>query len=749
MIKTIALFTLLVWGIGAPGHAEPLSTVMPVVSPSAGQEQAPTRDIELSFGQLAPDTLALRGTSPEGQVEFGVRSDEVVSRAMLNLEFIPSPALLPLESQVKVYLNDEMMGVVPIEQGQLGNRSRVQVPLDPRYIGDLNRVKLGFIGHYQRICENPAHNSLWLDVASDSSLSLRYQALPLTNDLSHFPEPFFDARDNRPLTLPMVFAASPALAQQKAAAVLASWFGTRAKWRGQQFPVLFNQLPERHGIVFATNELRPDFLRDYPAVDGPVVEMISHPLDPYVKLLLVLGRDDQDLLTAVQGIARGSILLRGQSVTVAGVKPLAPRQPYDAPNWVRTDRPVTFAELRDYPGQLQSTGMQPAPMSLTLNLPPDLFMIRDRGIAMQLKYRYTSPQTEDGSRLVVSLNDQFLRAYSLKPERQSGEKLLQLLMLQDLPGNSQLTIPALKLGTSNQLRFNFDYVNAMSGGTPERCETYQLLPNQVVIDGDSTIDFSGYRHFIAMPDLRAFANAGFPFSRLADLSQTLVLVNSNPAPAQLGALLNAMGSFGAHTGYPAMAVRLSDDWQQVTDRDLDVLLIGSIPAELRDDHNIHLLFEATQSRVQMPARQASRPELMPDSRDDWPESEVRIGSDGPMAAVIGFQSPFHEQRSVVALLADSPRGYQLLNAVINDSRQRAKLSGSVAVIRESGVRSLRVGEAYYVGYLPWWERVWFVLAPHPLALAGLTALSVLLMALLLWRLLRVLSRRRLSPDERD
>ncbi|TPB93574.1 hypothetical protein E9105_23920, partial [Salmonella enterica subsp. enterica serovar Goldcoast] len=28
---------------------------------------------------------------------------------------------------------------------------------------------------------------------------------------------------------------------------------------------------------------------------------------------------------------------------------------------------------------------------------------------------------------------------------------------------------------------------------------------------DSTIDFSKYYHFIAMPALRAFANAGFPF----------------------------------------------------------------------------------------------------------------------------------------------------------------------------------------------------------------------------------------------
>lgn len=71
-----------------------------------------------------------------------------------------------------------------------------------------------------------------------------------------------------------------------------------------------------------------------------------------------------------------------------------------------------------------------------------------------------------------------------------------------------------------------------------------------------------------------------------------------------------------------------------------------------------------------------------------------------MAAVIGFQSPYNDQRSVIALLADSPRGYEMLNDAVNDSGKRATMFGSVAVIRESGINSLRVGDVYYVGNLP-------------------------------------------------
>jgi hypothetical protein len=73
--------------------------------------------------------------------------------------------------------------------------------------------------------------------------------------------------------------------------------------------------------VFATNDKRPDFLRDHPPVKAPTIEMIDHPNNPYVKLLVVFGRDDKDLLLAAKGIAQGNILFRGSSVTVDDVKP--------------------------------------------------------------------------------------------------------------------------------------------------------------------------------------------------------------------------------------------------------------------------------------------------------------------------------------------------------------------------------------------------------------------------------------------
>ncbi|MBW5824500.1 cellulose biosynthesis cyclic di-GMP-binding regulatory protein BcsB [Yersinia kristensenii] len=767
MTRKITWFTVLALGLTPFTHAETLAvpatqsaastpaaeaTVELAPAAPAALPNVPVRDVSYTFAKIAPPpgTFALRGTNPEGVIEFGVRSDEVVTHAMLNLEFTPSPSLIPVESQVKVFLNDELMGVTAITKDQLGKPTKIQLPIDPLYISDFNRLRLVFIGHYQNICENPASNTLWLDISKSSSLDLRYQSLSVKNDLSHFPEPFFDARDNRPLTLPVVFAAVPDVAQQRAASILASWFGDKAQWRGQSFPVLYNQLPTQHAVVFATNTQRPDFLKDYPPVKAPTVEIISHPDNPYVKLLLILGRDDNDLIMAAKGIAQGNILFRGQNVTVDNVEQLAARQPYDAPNWVRTDRPMTFAELQQYPDQLQTTGLLPPPISLSLNLPPDLFLIRSAGIDMRLKYRYTSTRLMDGSRLSISLNNQFVQDYPLSPNMPEDSKILRLPLLQGLQDSAkQLTIPALRLGATNQLRFDFDYSTLLASGAEGRCETYSTAPNHAVIDGNSTIDFSGYRHFMEMPDLRAFANAGFPFSRMADLSETLVLVPPKPAPSQLTTLLNTVGNIGAQVGYPAVGINITDDWSQAKDQDADVLIIGPIPPELRDDRKINLLVDQTQSWVKMPNRQTGLPGMMAPVSDRVADSKATISSEGAMSAIIGVQSPHFPQRSIVALLADSPRGYNLLNNALLDSGKREAVFGSVAVIRESGVNSLRVGETYDVGHLPWWERIWHTLSTHPVVLAGVAVLVVIIAAMMAWRLLRLISRRRLSPDERD
>ena len=127
--------------------ATPQQVALPMVAPAVNPmiiPGAPVRSLTLPFADVAPTpgAITLRGIQPNGQIEFGVRSDEVVTQATLNLEFTPSPSLIPVQSHLKVYLNDQLMGVVVIDKDQLGKKNHLQMVIDPRYVTDFNRIRL-------------------------------------------------------------------------------------------------------------------------------------------------------------------------------------------------------------------------------------------------------------------------------------------------------------------------------------------------------------------------------------------------------------------------------------------------------------------------------------------------------------------------------------------------------------------------------------------------------------------------------
>ncbi|UVO17867.1 cellulose biosynthesis cyclic di-GMP-binding regulatory protein BcsB [Stutzerimonas stutzeri] len=731
------LLTALLWTFSAAALAEP-SLDADVAEPAP-----PSWSSSRSFSDLGrPRDQLLLGIRNAEQVEFGLRHDRIATAATLHLDYTPSPALLPVLSHLRVYLNDELMGTLPITQEQIGQRVRKELTLDPRLLGDFNRVRVEFVGHYSDICEDPAHSGLWLNLGRQSRVSLDEQALDVTGDLAWFPLPFFDERDTQQLNIPVVFTGAPTLGEQRAAGILASYFGSLAAWRSATFPVLFDTLPAtaerpQPALVFATNDRRPSFLAEHPKADGPTVELIDHPQNRYSKLLLVSGRNDDDLVIAATALALDRGQLRGNRIRLDQVEPPL-RKPYDAPNWIRTDRAVQLSELIDYPQQLQVSGLQPYPITLDINLPPDLFVWRNQGIPLQTRYRYTPPTTTDESRLNISVNDQYISSIPLQgsDSRSSVENLrLNVLAADSTAESEKLLVPALKMGMRNKVRFEFNFASKLGNAQRDRCQTYLPTNIQAAIDEQSTIDLSGYHHYMAMPDLKAFSRSGFPFSRMADLSETLVLTSAQPDEAQVGTLLDTLALIGSQTGYPAFGVQITDNWATAAQADADLLLLGPLPNELVNDASLPFLLQSPRSWLQHGAAGAA---------EQSAGGKLGMSANGPLAAVVGQQSPFHAQRSLVALLASTPADYGLLRDALTDSGKQEAFAGAVTLIRTSGVSSHVVGEPYYVGTLPWWLLLWFHLSAHPVLLAFLAAASVVLFAIVLWRALRWAARRRLS-----
>jgi len=125
------------------------------------------------------------------------------------------------------------------------------------------------------------------------------------------------------------------------------------------------------------------------------------------------------------------------------------------------------------------------------------------------------------------------------------------------------------------------------------------------------------------------------------------------------------------------------------------------------------------------------------------EGDARIEQSGGLAALLGFELPGSRGRSVVALTAtDQPHLGDLLD-VFERAGLISQVQGDLALVRPGTVDSMRVGEPYIVGYVPWYARVWTVAARHPLVLGAVGVVAGILIALGVFSLLqRIAARRR-------
>ena len=732
-------------GLAAPALKEKAPEVQPL----------PLRQWKSSFKYLGMgNPLTLRGLESEGGIGVSVRRDELVEAAHLRLTFTLSPSLLAGLSHLKVMLNDELLQTVVLSKEQLGAPQTVELEIDPRYFTDYNRFRFQFIGHYTMECENPNHSSLWASVSNDSTLSLSLRQLPQRDDLALLPGPFFDPRDNRAVQLAFVYPHQPSMAMLKASGSVASWLGMLAGYRGNDFTAFENTLPERHAVVFATNDQRPAFLRDLPAVEQPTLTMQAHPSTPGAKLLLVLGKDAAQLQLAADALALDKAALSGQSMAVTALEYPPLTRPYDAPRWVSSERPVRLAELVQNPADLQVRGtVLNGTINVATRMAPDLFTWRAKGVPLNLKYRHTPGSDLDPGALTVSINNQFLHSYPLasRGERTKGASKVLLPLFNDsnVSSSSDLKIPAFMLGGDNQLQFGFQIPPNDVG----QCRSVQPMEQIAAIDPQSSIDLTGFHHYIAMPNLAAYANSGFPFTRVADLAQTSVVLPNQPTEADIQVFLSAVARLSASTGYPGTRFQLLPSAQIEQARDSDILLItqgdGDGLLKQWQQHLPALVAAGTRSVAPLERAMGSLIHLF------QVESEIQRSSsggrttlvgDGPLAALVGFESPLQSGRSVVALTANDSASMALLSAGLNDSGKIRQMRGDLGLLRDDAVESFRINPVYYVGSLPWWQWLWFHLHSHPLLLALLGIAAGLLITFIVYSALRAMAARRLRGE---
>ncbi len=737
---------------GASGaSAQPADGATPAAA-TAGTAASST--VTYTLQQLgAQYALNLRGVDGSNTLPVGVRDDQVVSGARLNLRYAYSPALLADVSHINVLVNDQVAASIDVPKNTGGTALQRTITLPPYLFTSNSKLRLQLIGHYTTQCEDPLHSSLWANISNNSTLSIDTQPLSQPNDLARLPRPFFDGHDIRRLNLPVVFAGNPDTAALEAAGAVSSWFGALANYRSADFPVSIATVPARGNAVVIVEDPAQAGLAGAP-LQGPTLAVVTNPNDPTGKLLLVMGRNGKELKQAADALVTGSQTLSGSSALITQFADLVPRKPYDAPRWLRTDRPVSFGELIDVK-LLNVSGYSPDLIRINTQVPPDLFGWHAPNVPIDLHYRYTPQPYMVNSSLLFSVNDQFMKSVPLLPlERIEGGSKLRAEVLPDssLPREAKLEAPLetlLQPNTQLQFRYMYDYI--------KQGECRDIIIDNVrgAIDPESTIDLSQYPHYMAMPNLAAFAQAGFPFTRMADLSTTDVVLGANAGPAEYSAYLAVIGRMGDSTGYPARGVTVLRGQRidaMPPGKDLLVIASGADQAWLKDwaqympaayEHNAQF------SVSDLPGRVLGWFHANP--RLDADASRLSLAYTGPgvSAVLAGFESPAEEGRSVVMMVSNQPDGLQDAVSALLDvpNYDKQPIQGSLVSIRGKEVDSLVSEHSYYVGHLGIWRGVDWWLASFGLSLAWvLKALGLVALVLIVLGLFSFLRRRQARRD---
>ena len=704
-----------------------------------------------------PGTIALRGEDARRTVHFSLPPTQIVKTATLKLHYHFSPGLVPTISHLNVSLNGTLVATLTVAPPPAVTAPRVDVPIENMAGGseadklrsensalleaavtlpaDLltrdNDLAFEFIGHYKANCEDPANSTLWSHVDANSSLELTGTLQPLGNDLRIVPIPFYDASVDLHPAVPIVFLTQPSAKAMQAAGVIASWFGILADSRPIRFPVTIGAIPAGNAIVISENTAAlPASLQLAGA--GPVIAMRTNPSDAYGKLLIFTGNDPDQLLTAACAFTLQRDMLRGDQVSVKSLTMPAPRQPDDAPRWLNTGKINRLGDLAQ-PAGLQSDGT--APVVLYMRLPPDLYYGTEQNLGLHLLYRYNGIPLGDDSTLQVSVNGSYVSA---APMPHTDKTSTQPEALVPVPVSDMRPF-------SNTLRMKFAFHAAESS----RCQDAATPDLQGTILKDSWLDLRDIPHWAVLPNLEIFANAGYPFTRKADLADTAVILPDTASSEEIGLYLTLMGHFGAQTGYPVLNVTVADAGSMTPGK--DYLVIGTVDDQAaisRLNPSLPVMVDGSGLHIQDTQgffSQLQHAWWKVRSSDRVQSGQLETAGGLPDALIEATQWPSRSGHSAVVIVMRDRADVSAFLAAFLNASQSSEISQTVSVLHGSRFASYRIGNVIYgVGSLSVWVRLNIFFSSYPWAMAAVIALCCILLAILARAVLRRRARARLE-----
>jgi cellulose synthase (UDP-forming) len=235
-----------------------------------------------------------------------------------------------------------------------------------------------------------------------------------------------------------------------------------------------------------------------------------------------------------------------------------------------------------------------------------------------------------------------------------------------------------------------------------------------------------------MPDLELFANAGFPFTRFADLSQSMFVLPSSASAQEIELYMTLIAYMGEQTGYPALRLSVGDE--NDLGKDLDYLIIGTQaeqPGLAQLKNRLPVLIQQNGLTVRMTGGffQSIQERIYEETGEPphWWRLSPRGERQGlmealeevPDAVIQGVKSPWGIKRSIVTITLRNQEATQNFIEAFWKLSMSDDISKHVSVLHGTTFTSYRLqGSYYHVGCLSplAWMRYWLRGSPWMIAL---------------------------------
>ncbi len=709
-----------------------------------------------------PDTIVLRGIDAYHSVHFSVTQTQVVKTAVMRIRYHFSPGLLPELSHLKISLNGTLFYTIPVtrqptvigaEANDMTAKEKIasqqtlnvtrnenselmelSIAIPAELLVHNNELIFEFIGHYALQCEDPSYSTLWSHVDADTSIELSGSLLQLPNNLNLLPLPFYDAAATKHSVVPIVFLSQPSPESMRAAGIVASWLGMLSDYRPVNFPVTFGMIPPGNAIVIARNASEMPAALNVSTTSGPTIAMRTNPVDPYSKVLVITGDTPNDLVVAAEALTLAQNMPEGDQTRFPNFIPPNPRSPDDAPRWLSTEKITTLGDISNT-GDLQGDGS--VPVGVYSRVPPDLYYGSQQVLAYHMGYRYNGIPLANESSLQVYMNTAYVTSAPMPHTDKASavESTVVAIPVEDMRP------------FSNSMMMHFVFQIAKKG----HCEDTAPLNLQGAIMKDSYLDIRNIPHWIQLPNLEVFANAGYPFTRKADLTDTAVVLPDTPTADEIEMFLAFMSHFGAQTGYPVTNVSVTNADGMRADAHKDFLVMGTAddqPALAKLNDTLPVQVEAGGLRIQN--RQGFFDRMKHAwwkvrSSDHVVSGQLETAGGLPDAMLEGLEWPRGSNHTVVLIVVRDHAEIPIFVKSFLKYSQYSDIGQSVSVLRGERFVSYQIGnDVYHSGSLSPWIRLTMLLSEFPWLVVLSTIILCLLLAVLMHAMLRRRARARLQ-----